>query len=72
MATALNNVQLEILKLFSEDQSEQELREIKSLLIAYLADKVTREADTVFDEKGYTNEIFSSWKTEHFRRVSNE
>lgn len=71
MATALNTTQLEILKLFSEEQSEQELREIKSLLIAYLADKVTREADGAFDEKGYTNEIFASWKAEHFRSSSN-
>lgn len=71
MATALNNTQLEILKLFSEDQSEQELREIKALLVAYLADKVTREADQAFDEKSYTKEIFSSWKAEHFRSSSN-
>jgi|GEM_PF-409986 len=71
MATALNNTQLEILKLFSEEQSEQELREIKSLLVAYLADKVTREADQAFDEKGYTKEIFASWKAEHFRSASN-
>jgi len=71
MATALNNTQLEILKLFSEEQSEQESREIKSLLIAYLADRVTREADQAFDEKGYAKEIFSSWKAEHFRSASN-
>lgn len=71
MATALNNVQLEILKLFNGEQSEQELKEIKSLLIAYLADRVTREADEAFDEKGYTNEVFSSWKAEHFRSASN-
>jgi len=71
MATALNNTQLEILKLFSEEQSEQELHGIKSLLIAYLADRVTREADQAFDEKGYAKEIFSSWKAEHFRSSSN-
>jgi len=67
MSTALNNVQLEILKLFNEDQSEQELKEIKSLLVAYLADKVTREADAAFDERGYTQDIFTNWKADHFR-----
>ncbi|WP_257670964.1 hypothetical protein [Parapedobacter tibetensis] len=70
MATALNDIQLEILKLFRDDQSEQDLKEIKSLLISYLADKVTREADAAFDEKGYTGAIFESWKKEHFRRQS--
>ena len=42
---ALNDTQLEILKLFRGNQSEEELQEIKSLLIAYLAGKVTMEAD---------------------------
>jgi len=40
------------------------------LLLTYLADKVTREADKSFTEKGYTNEIFGKWKEEHFRKPS--
>ena len=50
MSLTLNDIQLEILKLFSSEQSEEDLKEIKSLLITYLADKVTREADMSFDE----------------------
>lgn len=69
MATALNKIQLEILKMFSHYQSEQDLKEIKSLLVAYLSDKVTREADAAFDEKGYSESIFEDWKKEHFRKV---
>jgi len=68
MPSALNNVQLEILKLFSHNQTEEDLNEIKSLLITYLSDKVTREADKTFDQKGYTTEIFEKWKLEHFRK----
>jgi hypothetical protein len=48
---ALNNIQIEILKLFRNDQSEEELQEIRSLLITYLASKLTMEADKVFQEK---------------------
>lgn len=70
MATALNQVQLEILKLFRRNQSEQDLKEIKSLLVAYLSDKVTREADAAFDRKEYTLSVFEDWKKEHFRKVS--
>jgi len=66
----LNNVQLEILKLFSDDQSEEELQEIRSLLVAYLAEKVTFEADKAFEEGGYTQAIFEKWKQEHFRRTA--
>jgi hypothetical protein len=68
MGAALNNTQLEILNLFSHNQNEADLKEIKSLLVTYLADKVTREADKAFDEKGYTQEIFEKWKSEHFRK----
>jgi len=70
MPTALNATQLEILKLFSDDQSEEELQEIKSLLIAYLAGKVTFEADKAFKEKGYTQTVFENWKQEHFRKTA--
>jgi hypothetical protein len=68
MHTPLNDIQLEILKLFQQAQSEEELKEIKSLLVAYLADKVTRTADKAFDEKGYTASVFEKWKKEHFRK----
>ncbi|MDE1192882.1 MAG: hypothetical protein PW786_12180 [Arachidicoccus sp.] len=69
--TTLNNTQLEILKLFSNQQSEEDLKEIKSLLIAYLADKVVREADKSFEEKGYeVNHIFEEWKKSHFRKTA--
>jgi len=63
---------LEILKLFQHDQSSEDLKEIKSLLVAYLSDKVTREADKAFDEKGYTTAIFEQWKNEHFRKSSRQ
>jgi len=70
MSVALNSTQLEILKLFRNDQSEEELQEIKSLLIAYLSNKVTFEADKAFGEKGYTDAIFEEWKNEHFRKTA--
>ena len=68
MAVALNTFQLEILKLFSNEQSEEELNEIRSLLATYLSARVTSEADKAFDEKGYTSAIFENWKQKHFLR----
>jgi hypothetical protein len=64
----MNSIQLEILNLFNDYQSEEDLQEIKSLLIIYMADKVRREADKAFDEKNYTSEIFEKWKSDHFRK----
>lgn len=72
MSIALNDAQLEILKLFRRDQSAEDLKELKSLLIAYLSDKVSREADKAFDERGYSASIFEKWKSEHFRKPSHQ
>jgi hypothetical protein len=69
MSAPLNKTQLEILKLFRNNQSEEELQEIKSLLVTYLSNKVVFEADQAFDEKGYTSAIFEKWKHEHFRKT---
>ena len=41
----LNKNQLEILKLFSRDLNDKDLKEIKKLIVQYLAKKVTDLAD---------------------------
>ncbi len=64
---ALNNVQLEILKLFRHEKSEAELLEIKKLLSDYLFQKAIKLADEAFEEKGYTSEDVEGWKNEHSR-----
>lgn len=69
MSNPLNKTQLEILKLFSHEQSEEDLQEIKSLLVTYLSEKVVREADKAFGDKNYTQAVFDKWKKEHFRKV---
>ena len=68
MSATLNTTQLELLKLFNHIQDEKDLDEIKSLLVAYLSDKVIRNADKVFDEKNHSTSIFEKWKLEHFRK----
>jgi hypothetical protein len=68
---ALNNAQLEILKLFHENQSEEELLEIKKLLSDYLFRRAIKLADEAFDEKGYTADDIETWKNEHSRLKKN-
>lgn len=69
MEGRLNDIQLEILKLFSVSPSEEELLEIKTLLQTYLSHKVVSEADKSFDKKKYTTDVFDQWKKEHFRKA---
>ncbi|MCW3110752.1 MAG: hypothetical protein JWQ09_5258, partial [Segetibacter sp.] len=47
----LNNVQLEILKLFKHERSEEELFEIKKMLSDYLFKKAIKLADEAFERK---------------------
>lgn len=50
----LTNLQLELLKVFSHDLSENELKEIKSLLLEYFAKKAVVEADKVWDTEKWS------------------
>lgn len=68
---ALNNAQLELLKLFNCDLSDEEIGEVKQILSEYLAKRLITEVDKEAKERGYTPEIVSSWKDEHFRTPCN-
>jgi len=67
LKTPLNNIQLEILNLFSRDLEENELKEIKKILVQYLAKKATRLANEVWDEKGWTQEDMERLSKTHMR-----
>lgn len=60
-ATKLTELQLQLLKLFSREISQDELLEIKRMLSDYFAGKLTAEADKLWDEKGLTNEDMDKW-----------
>jgi hypothetical protein len=64
---ALNPLQLEILKLFKNYKSENELLDLKQVLVEYLSRRVVNEADKSFDEKGYNEETIEQWRKEHNR-----
>ncbi len=63
----LSNLQLELLKIFSFDISDDQLLEIKSMLVKYFADKLTNDVDKLFEEKGWGVEKIEEWSKEHMR-----
>ena len=63
----LSNIQLELLKVFSVDLSEEQLKEIKELLTKYFADKVTDEMDKLFQENNWGEDQINKWSNEHMR-----
>ncbi len=63
----LSNMQLELLKLFSRELEEEDLLAIKRLIVQYLAEKATRLADQVWEDKGWTNEDMNRLLNTHMR-----
>lgn len=66
-ANKLTNLQLELLKVFSFNISDEQVKEIRAILVAYFAEKVTGEMDALFEEKGWGKEKIQEWAQEHMR-----
>jgi len=54
----LNQVQLHLIEFFSRPMSEQELLDIKDLLVQYYAQKVDQELDKIWVEKEFSPASF--------------
>ena len=66
----LSNLQVELLKLYANDTSEENLHEIKLLLTNYFAEKATQAMDKVWEEQELTQQDMIDWTHEHHRRKS--
>jgi hypothetical protein len=60
----LSNVQVELLKLFSTNLSESDLKELKILISGFYSQKAIKEADKVWDQKDYSNKDMDKWLNE--------
>ena len=64
----MSNIQLELLKLYANDISDEQLYEIKLLLGQYFADRATTLMDNFMEEKGLDESDMIKWAHEHDRR----
>lgn len=64
LSLPLSNVQMELLKLYSTNLSEEDLKELKLLLARFFAKKSIRLANEIWDEKGLTDEDMDRWLNE--------
>lgn len=60
----LTNAQLELLKLFSTNFSEKELKELKQLLANFYANKAIKSANEDWKKKGLSDKDMDSWLNE--------
>lgn len=56
LTTKLSNVQMELLRLYSTNLSEDDLEELKLLLARFYGDKSIKLVNKVWDDKGLTDE----------------
>jgi hypothetical protein len=68
----LSNIQKELLKLYSNNISDQELFEIKLLLSQYFAQKATDEMDKFLNENRMDKDTLIKWSYEHNRSEIHE
>ncbi|RMH88645.1 MAG: hypothetical protein D6681_14700 [Calditrichaeota bacterium] len=61
---ALSNLQLELLKLYSTNLSEQDLLALKKVLAKFFAERAIQEADRLWKEKKLTNKDMDNWLNE--------
>lgn len=50
----LSNVQIELMKLFATDVPDEELENLKKILLEFKFERATKLADKVWEEKGWT------------------
>jgi hypothetical protein len=59
-------------KLFPYKLTDSQLLDIKNILSAYLADRLNKEMDKVWNEQNWSNDLMDSWANEHWRIDSNK
>lgn len=65
--TPLTNAQLEVVQLFSLNLSDEELQELKRILIAYKAARLLRKADEVWETNKWSQETMDQFLQSHLR-----
>ncbi len=55
-AQPLSNLQQELLKLYASNINEADLEHVRRYLANYFSGKAIKEADDIWDKKGYSNQ----------------
>ena len=63
----MSNFQLELLKMFRYNLTENQLTELKDLLSKYFVDKVDSEMDKLWNEKEWSDSTMESLANQHTR-----
>ena len=59
--TPLTDLQLELLKLYSTNLTEEEIRELKQQIARYYAEKAIKAADQTWEDQGLSETNMEDW-----------
>jgi len=62
---ALSNVQMELIKLYSTNLNDNELLELKNILMQHFSRKAINEADSLWEKKGMSAQTMDDWLNEN-------
>ena len=57
----LSNIQLELLKLYSQDIDDQDLLAIRKIIAKYFEKKASDEMDKLWDKNNWSDETIDKW-----------
>ncbi len=57
----LTNVQVELLNTFAYELPEEELKDLKKVLVGFFAKRIRQQTSQIWEEKGYTSETMKDW-----------
>ncbi len=60
----LSNVQKELLKIYSQDITDNELNELKKVMGTFFAQRAIINSDKIWEEKNYSNDKMDEWLNE--------
>jgi hypothetical protein len=63
----LSNLQMELLKVFSMDLDENQLKDIRSILADYFAKKIATDVDLLFEKNNWGEDKIKEWASDHSR-----
>ena len=66
-ATLLNQTQLDLLQMFSYNQDENSLKELKEVWLNHIRKKMDDEGRRIWKEKNLSNEVMHEWLNTHIR-----
>ena len=64
---SLNNAQYEIINLLSCINNDEDVSELKSVIVQFLNTRLQKEIDRLWDEGSLTDARVAAWQHEHMR-----